>query len=123
MLKEYEKVSQHKDGFRRYFCDDFFDLFVWYDNEGNDVVGFQLCYDKKRNEHSFIWESRKGFLHSGLDTGENNPGKAKQSPILIPDGYFDNIGIARMFEENSTYIDIDISEIVHQKLLGYDKTS
>ncbi len=51
------------------------------------------------NEHSFIWENGRGCLHRDLDTGENNPGKAKQSPILIPDGSFDNVGIAGMFKK------------------------
>lgn len=121
MLKEFENVSQQKDCFRRLFSDEYFDLFVWYEKKGREAVGFQLCYNKKYNEHSIIWDRRKGYLHSGIDSGENNP-TANRSPILVADGYFDNTGIAGVFRENSQYLEEDIAELVHQKLLEYDKS-
>jgi len=121
MLREFKNVSQQKDGFRRLFSDDYFDLFIWYEERGRESIGFQLCYNKKNNEHSIIWDKQKGYLHSGIDTGENNPGGAKRSPILIADGYFDNVRIAERFKNNSDLIDNEIREMVYQTLLDYDK--
>jgi len=45
MLKEFKEVRQHDEGFRRYFFDEWFDLYLWYDKENGDLRGFQLVYD------------------------------------------------------------------------------
>ncbi len=119
MLKEFEGVSQHKEGHRRYFYDDFFDLFIWYNEKSQNPIGFQLCYNKNVDEHSIIWDVDNNYLHSAIDTGENNPGCAKQSPISISDGYFDKNDIGNKFFTNGKEIDQDIFDLVYNKILNY----
>ena len=53
MLHEVARVNQKEPHVRRrWFRDDYFDIFTWQAANG-DVVGFQLCYDltslKKHN--------------------------------------------------------------------------
>ena len=49
MLREMAGVRQQDSSVRRrWFRDDYFDLFTWQKEDGPDggiVVGFQLCYD------------------------------------------------------------------------------
>ena len=49
MLREMARVRQQDPAVRRrWFRDDYFDLFTWQKGDGPDggiVVGFQLCYD------------------------------------------------------------------------------
>ena len=57
MLTEFKAVRQiPKDGFRRWFTDQDFDLFVWYEDESKtNIVGFQLCYNKRGNQKALTW--------------------------------------------------------------------
>ena len=63
MLWEYTKVNQIEgEPRRRWFADDFFDLIVWFD-ESEDIVGFQLCCDKSRQEKALTWLKHSGHIH------------------------------------------------------------
>ena len=45
MLREMASVRQQDSSVRRrWFRDDYFDLFTWQEPDGG-IVGFQLCYD------------------------------------------------------------------------------
>lgn len=59
-------------GRRRWFQDDYFDLFVWQD-EGERPVAFELCYDRKAIEGAITWSEAKGFAHARVDAGEQSP--------------------------------------------------
>lgn len=121
MLQEFKDLSQNQDGFRKLFFDNYFDLFIWYDTENGNIIGFQLCYNKEEEEHSLIWRVHKGFLHSGIETGENRPGRAKQSPVLIKDGVFNNLCLAKKFEHHSDQLEKEIFDLVYTKILEYEE--
>ena len=99
--------------------DDTMDLIVWFDEEKESIVGFQLAYDQGGLEHALTWKSRTGFQHEKVDDGERRPGKYKAAPILLPDGDFCASAIANLFQENAARIDAAISGFVHAKLLEY----
>ena len=120
MLHEISDVRQvEDDDFRRWFMDEFFDLIVWYDKQ-NKITGFQLCYDKVRNEHALTWRSGRGFIHTRIDDGER-PGSSKMSPILVADGAFDKMSIAERFKRESGQIDPEIAALVFEKVMTYPK--
>lgn len=73
---------------RRWFSSEEFDLIVWIAADGTPS-GFELCYDKARQEKSIRWTSDGGFHHMAIDDGEQRPGKYKSSPVLTADGAFD----------------------------------
>jgi len=118
MLVEIKDVRQiENDDYRRWFTDDFFDLIVWYSDQGG-VTGFQLCYDKAHMERALTWRRNRGFSHTKIDDGEN-PGQAKMTPILVADGLFSKQEIARRFERESRQIDPKVARFVFKKIMEY----
>lgn len=74
---------------RRWFQDDYFDLYVWQDDAGNPVA-FQLCYDRRHAEGAISWSASAGYSHARVDDGRIAPGVAS-TPLLIdgpPPPYF-----------------------------------
>ena len=118
MLSEVENVRQVRDeGYRRWFTDSFFDLIVWYEQDGS-INGFQLCYDKFQKERALTWLKNKGFSHEKIDDGEI-PGHSKMTPILVPDGEFSKESIAEKFKAEAKEIDPQIKEFIYTKISRY----
>lgn len=122
MLEEWNKPGIREGKLtKRWLGDSFFDLFVWSDEMGA-IVSFQLCYGKPRDEHALTWMFPSIYYHQRVDDGENDPGKSKSTPVLLPDGMFDDRSIARRFLEESKEIDATLSEFIHKKILDFNKT-
>lgn len=119
MLREI-KTSKTIDNdlIKRWFNDHEMDLIVWA-NENGDISKFQLCYDKNYSEHALTWNESTGFRHNKVDDGEGRSGRHKGTPILVSDGIINIEAIASKFIENSTNIDINILNFIHDKLLEY----
>ena len=64
MLHEIVGLTDEPPTKRRWFHDDFFDLFVWQTLQG-DVVRFQLCYGIHSSEHALVWQRQGGLFHDG----------------------------------------------------------
>jgi hypothetical protein len=64
MLREIEGVAEEPRTHRRWFHDDYFDLFVWQTDTG-DVTLFQLCYGTAPAECALVWHREGGFFHDG----------------------------------------------------------
>ncbi len=62
------------------------DLFVWLD-DNDEIVSYQLTYDKPNDEKALLWKKQTGFSHLGVDDGAR-PGKHPASPLLVEDGAF-----------------------------------
>ncbi|MEK6743261.1 MAG: hypothetical protein AABZ15_06615 [Nitrospirota bacterium] len=119
MLKEILDVRQVPgDARRRVFFSGELDLTVWLD-ERDGILGFELCYDKGKNERAVRWSREAGFLHQKVDDGENRPGRYKSTPILVPDGMFPAKKISRLFQDSSRDMDRSIAEFICRKLLEY----
>jgi hypothetical protein len=117
MIEEVTTGQRRDDPRRRWFADDYFDLIVWI-NDGSDITGFQLCYDRGRTERAITWTSDGGYSHNRIDEGEANPAK-NQSPILLSDGPFPADEVIERFEEASRAIDQRISRFILKKLRQY----
>lgn len=119
MLTEIRNVRQvPREGFRRWFSDEYFDLIVWY--SGEEVSGFQLCYDKNRRERALTWQSSGQYEHHLVDDGEQLPaGGFKMTPVLVQDGAFDHQAIAARFRRESWRIDPEIASLVLKALRAY----
>jgi hypothetical protein len=63
MLKEIHGVTDDPPARRRWFHDDYFDLFVW-EAEG-EVTLFQLCYGVHSSDRALVWDRSRGFFHDG----------------------------------------------------------
>jgi len=63
MLKEIHGLKEDPPAKRRWFHDDFFDLFVW--EAGGQLTLFQLCYGVDSVERALVWDRQRGFFHDG----------------------------------------------------------
>jgi hypothetical protein len=121
MLTEAVNVKQSGgDIRRRWFSDEYFDLILWED-ENKDILRFELCYGKNKDEHAFIWSRQSGNSHLKVDDGEDVSGSFKMSPIMIADGHVDPESILAKFLEASRMIDQKISHFVYSKLKDKNK--
>jgi hypothetical protein len=118
MLSEVTNLSQHDAGaHRRWFHDEFFDLYVW-ENYAGEVQGFQLCYAKADQQRALRWSQERGYNHEGVDSPEDKPGRA-MSAIFIADGLFDPDGIGAKFEHESEPLPPRVRNFVLDKIKGY----
>lgn len=117
-LREIKRVRQEPTGFRRWFCDEYFDLIIWYDDL-HELIGFQLCYDVGGDEHAFTWHRERGLAHNRIDDGEQLPSHSR-TPILIPDGIFPHDEIAKNFEERCSTLPDEVRWLILNKLREYE---
>jgi len=116
MLYEIKNVRQRKgEGKRRWFTDDFWDLFTWSDQDGF-IDRFQLAYGKPDNERSLTWGAATGFKHTAVDSGDPD-GSINMSPILVEGGEFPGVEIVDRFKRDAAAIPFDVSEFVQKKAL------
>ena len=110
------KSEQSPVGNRRWFSSREIDLVFWTD-QSDSIVAFELYYDKNVDEHVLIWRDGKGFTHLAVDDGEQQPVlDYKQSPILIPDGRFDADRIRSLFEGLIQDLPADVADAVRLQL-------
>ena len=63
MLKEIKGVADDPPAQRRWFHDDYFDLFVW--QADGELTLFQLCYGPDSSDRALVWDKARGFFHDG----------------------------------------------------------
>ena len=75
MMQEILGVTDEPGVHRRWFHDDYFDLFVW-QSGGGELVQFQLCYGVNSSEQALVWHKDSGFYLDGTKasgSGEGDP--------------------------------------------------
>ncbi|ADN02727.1 hypothetical protein [Spirochaeta thermophila] len=119
MLREIRHVRQEPGVFRRWFQDEYFDLIVWYRDDGpptvERIVGFQLCYDRQGDERAFTWQAAGGWSHMRVDGGDV-PFSIKQSPVLMPDGEFRTDEVLARFLEASTRLEPQLVRFIVERM-------
>src|SRR5437879_13450718 len=63
MLKEILGVADDPPARRRWFHDDYFDLFVW--QASGEVTLIQVCYGADATERALVWDKERGFFQDG----------------------------------------------------------
>ncbi|MBE0626355.1 MAG: hypothetical protein IH606_16245 [Burkholderiales bacterium] len=70
MMREIRGVAQDGSGVqRRWFHDDYFDLFVWHTDQG-ETTSFQLCYGADAQERALEWRKDQGWFLDGKSSAE-----------------------------------------------------
>lgn len=73
MLHEITGVSQDAGGHvRRWFHDDYFDLFVKQDRDG-EIVALELCYGAGHKERALVWKKDYGHFYDGPGPEDFDP--------------------------------------------------
>lgn len=118
MLKEIAHISQIAgEPRRRWFEDEDLELFTWQD-EGRNLVGFELCYDKRRQQRSLRWEKPGRYGHYRVNDGEERPGKSKACPILLYErGGFDRSRVAQLFLKECGALEDRLAQFILAKIL------
>lgn len=119
MLREIPNVQQVAGEAKRrwFFCNDI-DLVVWEDS--GTICGFQLAYDKHRNEHSLSWDKERGYAHYVVDDGEPMAG-VNNTPFLYADGPFRPDRVLDLFLTMSSEVPAEIVTFVVARLREFDR--
>jgi len=104
-------------GMRRWFQDEYFDLYLWQDASGASI-GFQLCYDRTGKEGAVTWDEQRGFGHDHVDDGEQGR-LVGMTPILRRDGAAPYFRIYNRFLAASTECPREVRDFVVARLREY----
>jgi hypothetical protein len=118
MLIEMPNVRQTEGRQRRWFRSAHEELIVWFSDDGS-IWGFQLCYDRDREEKALTWRRGHGYTHERIDDGESPGISYKQTPILVQDGAFDARAGLECFLEVSAALPKFIADFVSARIRGY----
>jgi len=80
MMREILGVTDEPGMHRRWFHDDYFDLFVWQTDAG-ELVHFQLCYGIDSSERALVWHKRGGYFLDGIESAKSSKGKAPDEKV------------------------------------------
>ena|SRR6185436_739368 len=83
MLKEIYGVADDPPAKRRWFHDDYFDLFVW--QAGGEVTLFQLCYGTDSSRRALVWNRDRGLFHDGPSSNDDFVERFEDAAIALPD--------------------------------------
>ena len=105
MLRERPVRQLQGEPRRRWFSDEGFDLFVFY--EGRAIVGFQLCYDKQAREMALTWDREEGVRIQCVDTGESHPFEHR-APMLTEVGERPDAALSGRFRAVAATVPDDV---------------
>ena len=115
MLREISAVLQDQPGLlRRWFQDDYFDLFVWLTPD-HVLRAFQLAYQRTLDERVLEWSRESGFVHSRVDSGEQLP-NSNRTPLLVAGGACPVRMIFREFDCRSKDLEVPLRDALLAKL-------
>ncbi len=118
MLREMARVRQLDPTLqRRWFRDDYFDIFIWQKADG-DIVSFQLCYDLPTYERVLSWREARGYAHHRVADGEGSPIK-NRTPIMTPDGLLPLNTVLDEFDRRAANLEQGVRGFLRQGLLDY----
>lgn len=83
MMKEILGLTDDPPAKRRWFHDDFFDLFVW--QTGEEVTLFQLCYGMDSAERALVWDKSRGLFHDGPAAATDFVNRFEEAATALPD--------------------------------------
>jgi hypothetical protein len=119
MLREITGVRQdHAEQRRRWFQDDYLDLFVWTDR-GGELVAFQLAYDRAGDEHLLEWERARGYLHRRVEDGRGHFKGIGATPLLALGKRFPKYRVVMQFDARSATLEEPLRTLVRQRLGAY----
>jgi hypothetical protein len=121
MLREIAVSLQHQPGIlRRWFCSDYFDLYLWQREADGGYESLQLCYDLGRYERALTWKPPYGFFHDGVDDGDL--ATSKETPLLVEDGLFEGESVIARFAREADLLPAEVRDFVTDKLMLYADT-
>lgn len=120
MLREILALRQDNPRLRRrWFQDEFFDLYTWQANSGA-LVRFQLCYDVRGRERALTWSRERGFSHNKVDSGEEFAGQP-MTPLLVAAGKFPHQRVRTRFLREAASLDDSTRKFILDKMREFGR--
>lgn len=107
-------LADEADAHRRWFHDDYFDLFVW-QTEGGEIVHFQLCYGIDSSEQALVWHKDGGFFLDGAETARSDRGQG-QGARKVQAAAFDIDSVQSRFESAAGALPEDIRRALSARI-------
>jgi len=82
-MKEILGLADDPPARRRWFHDDYFDLFVW--QADGEVTLFQLCYGADAAERALVWDKKRGFFHDGPAANDDVFTRFEEAAASLPE--------------------------------------
>jgi len=115
MLREIKSVRQIPgEPPRRWFNGEEMDLIIWH--EAEEIISFQLCYDKSTNEKAISWKQGLGLKHEDVNNDDVRDGPYKGSPVLTQNDTYDVEKIRCDFEKYAQAIPEDVKAFIISSL-------
>jgi len=119
MLREIAGVRQDQAELRRrWFQDDYLDLFVWLDRSA-ELRAFQLAYDRSGDEHLLEWEHARGYLHRRVVDDRGTFRGVGGTPLLTIGKRFPKYRVMVEFAARSATVDEMLRNLVRQRITAY----
>lgn len=121
MLREIRGVDQrNRQRIKRWFQDDYFDLFLWQDPAGA-ILEFQLCYRRDtREERVLDWRRGRGFQHLKAEALNAASSFLEDDTwALRLDGALPYADVTRRFENAAPGLPADLARFVREKIDEY----
>ena len=120
MLREIHGVDQRDPKrVKRWFQDDYFDLFVWQDRAG-ELVRFQLCYERDtRRERALEWQRGRGFQHLAVrQRYGGSPGRDHSGDMAL-DGVLPYVALQDRFAAAAGSLPPRLQAFIQDKIREY----
>ncbi len=117
---EIQGVRQRpEEGFRRWFSNNYFDIVIWYEEEGGEISGIQFCYGKPFSEKAFTWESTSQSHHYVTEQRKS----ASATGMLKGDAGIISESVMKQLKEESHEMDKDLLVLVLEKIDAFNLRS
>jgi hypothetical protein len=83
MMKEILGVADDPPAKRRWFHDDYFDLFVW--QSQGEVTLIQLCYGEDAKGRALVWDRERGFFQDGAPASQEVFSRFEDAAAALPE--------------------------------------
>lgn len=117
MLKEFKKVRQEKGLKRRLFCDNLFDLYLWYREGSAHFIGFQLLFCVDDNKMALTAEVGKVPEINLVESGDGE--FYSPTDILDGSGFFPKSELLKEFTLRSEAVDSLIRKNIIEVIKSY----
>ena len=118
MLEEFKKLRQVEGLRRKLFSDNFFDLYIWYNEKSHIFIGFQLVFSVNDMQMALTAEVGKVPNIRKIESGDGE----FYSPTDLLDGigYFPKTALYNEFKQRSSTIDGSIRNNVLKVINTYN---
>ena len=120
MLREIRGIEQRDpQRTKRWFQDDYFDLYVWQDGAGA-VLQFQLCYARdSHHERALEWQRGRGFQHLAVrQRYGGTPGRDHSGDMAL-DGILPYVSLKDRFAAAARSLPPELLRFIDDKLTEY----